>query len=139
MEITSTNIAAHFVTCMKCDKVWRTEKSMLCPHCEGAYGKPFLLDPLSVSQLMDAMRDFLDEDEYTGEEQDMRLALAMEDNCAWYNDEDPWYIQACWRIIQAKRFEGAFATDIGPAVDLFEARFRERVVLVNEDGNIPRV
>ncbi len=135
-EINSTRIAAHFVTCMECDKVWRTTNATRCPHCAQAYGLPFQLDPLSQSQLMDAMRDFGNEEEYKDEDELMRFALAMEDNCSWYREEDPWYTQTCWMVLREYHFDNP-TPHIQRAMEILEAQFRLRVVLVNERGNIP--
>ena len=139
MEITSTRIAAHFVTCMECDKVWRTTNATRCPHCAQAYGLPFQLDPLSQSQLMDAMRDFGNEEEYKDHDGDdiMRLALAMEDNCQWFNYEDPWYTQTCWMVLREYLRDNPPTPHIERAMEILEAQFQERVVLVDERGNIP--
>ena len=100
IEITSTRIAAHFVTCAPCGNVWRTTNATRCPRCAQAYGLPFQLDDLRASQLMEAMSDFGNEEEYKEEDDIMRLALAMEDHCQWFNDEDPWYTQTCWMVLR---------------------------------------
>ena len=156
MEITSTRIAAHFVTCMECDKVWRTTNATRCPHCAQAYGLPFQLDPLSQSQLMDAMRDFGNEEEYKDHDGDdiMRLALAMEDplsfrqrilarfqramdHCQWFNDEDPWYTQTCWMVLREYLRDNPPTPHIERAMEILKDQFQERVVLVDERGNVP--
>ena len=136
-EITSTNIAAHFVTCMECNKVWRTTNATRCPHCAQAYGLPFQLDPLRASALMDAMRDFGNEEEYKDDEELMRFALAMEDNCPWYSEEDPWYSQTCWMHLREYLRDNPPTPHIERAMEIFEAQFQEKVVLVDERGNMP--
>ena len=135
MEITSTNIAANFVTCMACDFVWRTINNMLCPRCDRTYGIPFRLDPLAQSQLMDAMRDFGNEEEYKEDDELMRFALCLEDNCSWYREEDPWYSQTCWMVLREYHFDNP-TPHIQRAMDILEAQFQERVVLVDENGNV---
>jgi hypothetical protein len=136
-EITSMNIAAHFVTCMECNKVWRTTNATRCPHCAQAYGLPFQLDPLRASELMDATSDFGDEEEYKDEGELMRFALAMEDHCSWYNEEDPWYSQTCWMHLREYLRDNPPTPHIQKAMEIFEAQFQERVGLVDETGNIP--
>lgn len=135
-EINSTRIAAHFVTCMECNKVWRTINATRCPHCARAYGLTFKLDDMRAAQLMDAMRDFGNEEEYKDDEELMRFALAMEDNCSWYNEEDPWYSQTCWMHLREYLRDNPPTPHIERAMEIFEAQFRERVVLVDENGNV---
>ena len=137
IEITSTRIAAHFVTCAPCGMIWRTTNATRCPRCAQAYGLPFQLDDLRASQLMDAMREFGNEDEYKDENDVMRLALAMEDHCYWYNDEDPWYSQSCWMHLRDYLRDNPSIPTMERAMEIFEAQFQERVVLVDEHGNIP--
>jgi hypothetical protein len=136
-EINSTRIAAHFVTCTACDKVWRTINATRCPHCAQAYGLPFQLDPLRASQLMDAMRDFGNEEEYKHEDDIMRLALAMEDHCQWFNYEDPWYTQTCWMHLREYLRDNPPTPHIERAMEILKDQFQLRVVLVDERGNIP--
>ena len=85
---------------------------------------------------MDAMRDFGNEEEYKDEDELMRFALAMEDNCSWYREEDPWYTQTCWMDLREYHFDNP-TPHIQRAMEILEAQFRLRVVLVNERGNIP--
>ena len=150
IPITSTNIAANFVTCTVCEKVWRTIYNARCPRCDQEYGTPFQLNPLAQADLMDAMADFGNEEEYKDEDDIMRLALVMEDplsdrqrilarfhramdHCQWFNYEDPWYSQACWMVLR----EYADPTPyIQRAMEILEAQFQERVVLVDERGDI---
>jgi hypothetical protein len=124
---------------MECDKVWRTTNATRCPQCAQAYGLPFQLDPLSQSQLMDAMRDFGNEEEYKDHDGDdiMRLALAMEDNCQWFNYEDPWYTQTCWMVLREYLRDNPPTPHIERAMEILKDQFQERVVLVDERGNIP--
>ena len=140
IEITSTRIAAHFVTCAPCGNVWRTTNATRCPRCAQAYGLPFQLDDLRASQLMDAMADFGNEEEYKEEDDIMRLALAMEDHCQWFNDEDPWYTQTCWMVLREhlrEHLRDEPMPHIEKAMEILEAQFQERVVLVDERGNLP--
>lgn len=136
MEITSTNIAAHFVTCMGCNKVYRTTNATRCSHCTQAYGLPFQLDPLRASQLMDAMRDFADENEYKDDAELMRFALCLEDNCSWYREEDPWYSQTCWMHLREYLRDNPPTPHIERAMEIFDAQFRETVIHVDEHGNV---
>ncbi len=137
IEITSTRIAAHFVTCAPCGMIWRTTNATRCPRCAQAYGLPFQLDDLRASQLMDAMADFGNEEEYKDEGDDiMRLALVMEDHCQWFNYEDPWYTQTCWMVLREYHFDHP-TPHIQRAMEILEAQFQERVVLVDERGNLP--
>ena len=138
--ITSTRIAAHFVTCAPCGNVWRTTNATRCPRCAQAYGLPFQLDDLRASQLMEAMADFGNEEEYKEEDDIMRLALAMEDHCQWFNYEDPWYTQTCWMILREhlrEHLRDEPMPHIEKAMEILEAQFQERVVLVDERGNQP--
>ena len=137
INITSTRIAAHFVTCAPCGNVWRTTNATRCPRCAQAYGLPFQLDDLRASQLMEAMADFGNEEEYKDHDGDdiMRLALAMEDHCQWFNYEDPWYTQTCWMVLREYHFDHP-TPHIQRAMEIFEAQFQERVVLVDERGNL---
>ena len=140
IEITSTRIAAHFVTCAPCGNVWRTTNATRCPRCAQAYGLPFQLDDLRASQLMEAMADFGNEEEYKEEDDIMRLALAMEDHCQWFNDEDPWYTQTCWMVLREhlrEHLRDEPMPHIEKAMEILEAQFQERVVLVDERGNQP--
>jgi len=134
MNIRDTNIAAHFVTCLLCQHNWRTTNATRCPLCAQAYGVPFQLDPLRVSELMDAMRIFQDENEYKGEEDVMRLALTMEDNCPWFNDEDPWYSQACWMHLREFLRDEPPTPHVSRAMEIFEIQFRETIMNVDERG-----
>ena len=154
--ITSTRIAAHFVTCAPCGNVWRTTNATRCPRCAQAYGLPFQLDDLRASQLMEAMADFGNEEEYKEEDDIMRLALAMEDplsdrqrilarfqramdHCQWFNDEDPWYTQTCWMVLREhlrEHLRDEPMPHIEKAMEILEAQFQERVVLVDERGNL---
>jgi hypothetical protein len=136
-EINSTRIAAHFVTCMVCDMRWRTINATRCTRCAQAYGITFQLDPLRASALMDAMRDFGNEEEYKDDEELMRFALAMEDNCPWYSEEDPWYSQTCWMHLREYLRDNPPTPHIERAMEIFEAQFQEKVVLVDERGNMP--
>ena len=115
--------------------VWRSTNATRCTRCDGAYGRPFRLDDLRASHLMDAMADFGNEEEYKDEGDDiMRLALVMEDHCQWFNYEDPWYTQTCWMVLR----EYADPTPhIEKAMEIFEAQFQERVVLVDDRGDVP--
>ena len=134
IAITSTNIAANFVTCTVCENVWRTINNARCLRCDQEYGIPFQLNPLAQTDLMDAMADFGNEEEYKDEGDIMRLALVMEDHCQWFNYEDPWYTQACWMVLR----EYADPTPhIEKAMEILEAQFQERVVLVDERGDVP--
>ena len=140
IEITSTRIAAHFVTCAPCGMIWRTTNATRCPRCAQAYGLPFQLDDLRASQLMEAMADFGNEEEYKEEDDIMRLALAMEDHCQWFNDEDPWYTQTCWMVLREhlrEHLRDEPMPHIEKAMEILEAQFQERVVLVDERGNQP--
>ncbi len=83
---------------------------------------------------MDAMADF--GNEYKDEDDIMRLALAMEDNCQWFNDEDPWYTQTCWMVLREYHFDNP-TPHIQRAMEILEAQFQERVVLVDDRGNMP--
>ena len=134
-EINSTRIAAHFVTCEVCGMIWRTINATRCTRCGQCYGLPFQLDPLRAAALMDAMRDFGNEEEYKDESELMRFALAMEDNCSWYNEEDPWYSQTCWMVLREYHFDNP-TPHIERAMEIFEAQFQERVVFVDERGNV---
>ena len=119
--------------------MWRTTNATRCPQCAQAYGLPFHLDPLSQSQLMDAMSDFGNEEEYKDHDGDdiMRLALAMEDNCQWFNYEDPWYTQTCWMVLREYLRDNPPTPHIERAMEILKDQFQLRVVLVNERGNIP--
>ena len=154
IAINSTRIAAHFVTCEPCGMIWRTTNATRCTRCDGAYGRPFRLDDLRASHLMDAMADFGNEEEYKDEGDDtMRLALVMEDplserqrilarfhramdHCQWFDDEDPWYTQTCWMVLREYHFDNP-TPHIQRAMEILEAQFQERVVLVDERGNLP--
>jgi hypothetical protein len=137
IAINSTRIAAHFVTCEPCGMVWRSTNATRCSRCDGAYGRPFRLDDLRASHLMDAMADFGNEEEYKDEGDDtMRLALVMEDHCQWFNYEDPWYTQTCWMVLREYHFDNP-TPHIQRAMEILEAQFQERVVLVDERGNLP--
>jgi hypothetical protein len=129
--ITSTNIAARFVICMKCDKVWRTTDETCCLCCVDSNCISFQLDPLRATYLMDAMKEFENE-ENEDEDDVMRLAIAMEDHCSWYNEGDPWCSQTCWMYLR----NCPPVLHIKRAMEIFEASFQERVVLVDENGNI---
>jgi len=154
IEINSTRIAAHFVTCAPCGMIWRTTNATRCPRCAQAYGLPFQLDDLRASQLMDAMANFGNEEEYKDHDGDdiMRLALAMEDplserqrilarfqramdHCQWFNYEDPWYTQTCWMVLREHHFDHPMP-HLQRAMEILEAQFQERVVLVDERGNL---
>lgn len=136
-EINSTRIAAHFVTCANCGMIWRTINATRCPRCAQCYGLTFQLDPLRASALMDAMRDFGNEEEYKDDEELMRFALAMEDNCPWYSEEDPWYSQTCWMHLREYLRDNPPTPHIERAMEIFKAQFQEKVVLVDERGNMP--
>jgi hypothetical protein len=137
IAITSTRIAAHFVTCEPCGMIWRSTNATRCTRCAQAYGRPFCLDDLRASHLMDAMADFGNEEEYKDEGDDiMRLALVMEDHCQWFNYEDPWYTQTCWMVLREYHFDNP-TPHIQRAMEILEAQFQERVVLVDERGNLP--
>jgi hypothetical protein len=86
---------------------------------------------------MDAMRDFGNEEEYKDDEELMRFALAMEDNCPWYSEEDPWYSQTCWMHLREYLRDNPPTPHIERAMEIFEAQFQEKVVLVDERGNMP--
>jgi hypothetical protein len=86
---------------------------------------------------MDAMRDFGNEEEYTDEDELMRFALAMEDNCSWYNEEDPWYTQTCWMHLREYLRDNPPTPQIERAMEILKDQFQRRVVLVDERGNIP--
>jgi len=133
MDIHDTNIAAHFVTCMICNKVWRTPGVMRCPRCARAYGLPFLLDLLRNDQLMDAMREFENENK-ENEDDILRMAIAMEDNCSWYDEEDPWYSQTCWMCLREYLRENPPTPHIQRAMEIFEIQFRASIQNVDEDG-----
>ena len=135
IAINSTRIAAHFVTCEPCGMIWRTTNATRCTRCAGAYGRPFQLDDLRASHLMDAMADFGNEEEYKDEDDIMRLALVMEDHCQWFDDEDPWYTQTCWMVLREYHFDNP-TPHIEKAMEILEAQFQERVVLVDERGDI---
>ena len=140
IAINSTRIAAHFVTCEPCGMIWRTTGATRCTRCDQAYGLPFQLDDLRASHLMDAMADFGNEEEYKDEDDIMRLALAMEDHCQWFNDEDPWYTQTCWMVLREhlrEHLRDEPMPHIEKAMEILEAQFQERVVLVDERGNLP--
>jgi len=136
IAITSTNIAANFVTCTVCENVWRTINNARCLRCDQEYGIPFQLNPLAQTDLMDAMADFGNEEEYKDEDDIMRLALVMEDHCQWFNYEDPWYTQTCWMVLREYHFDNP-TPHIQRAMEILEAQFQERVVLVDERGNLP--
>ena len=135
MEITSTNIAAHFMTCTQCNMIWRSTHSMICPLCAQIHGTPFRLTPQAYMQLMDAMMEFEGE-EKEDEDDILRLALAMERHCFWYNYEDPWFSQACW-IYLRDHLGGHPNIHILRAMEIFDNQFRNMVIHVDENGNMP--
>lgn len=136
MEITSTNIAAHFVTCTECNMVWRSIHSMICPLCAQIHGTPFRLTLQAQSQLMAAMMEFEGE-EKEDEDDILRLAIAMERHCLWYNYEDPWFSQACWMYLREYLWNNPPSTHIERAMEIFDALFRNTVIHVDENGNMP--
>jgi hypothetical protein len=83
---------------------------------------------------MDAMRDFGNEEEYKDEDELMRFALAIEDNCSWYNEEDPWYSQTCWMHLREYLRVNPSMPHIERAMEIFNTQFQERVVFVDENG-----
>ena len=136
MEITSTNIAAHFMTCTQCNMIWRSTHSMICPLCAQIHGTPFRLTLQAQSQLMDAMMEFEGE-EKEDEDDILRLAIAMERHCSWYNYEDPWFSQTCWMHLREYLWNNPPSTHIERAMEIFDAQFRNMVIHVDENGNMP--
>ena len=134
MEINSTNISAHFMFCSECNMIWRSIHSMMCPLCAQIHGTPFRMLPWQESQLMDAMTEFGDEEK--GEDEDARLALAMERHCSWYDHADPWFSQACWMLLRA-HLRNNPSTHIERAMEIFDDQFRNTVIHVDERGNMP--
>ena len=86
-------------------------------------------------QLMDAMMEFEGE-EKEDEDDILRLALAMERHCFWYNYEDPWFSQACW--MHLREYLRDYPSDhILRAMEIFDNQFRNMVIHVDENGNMP--
>lgn len=136
IDIRSTNVRAHFVTCTACDKVWRTTTATRCPRCAQRFGLTFALDGLRASQLMDAMREFETENK-EDEDDELRLAIAMEDNCQWYNYEDPWYSQTCYMNLHEYLRDLPPTPHIERAMEIFRAQFQTTVANVDENGEMP--
>jgi hypothetical protein len=102
------DIHSLILQCSDCDRYWRSNKIERCIHCAREYGLPYFLDPLRRLALFQALQDipvgtimpFPGAPSEEDEENAMQFAIAMEDNCPWYDEKDPVCVQACWLALQ---------------------------------------
>ena len=102
------DVRAPILQCSDCDRYWRAYKPERCIHCAREYGLPYFLDPLRRLALFQAVQSIplntvwpfpgttTDEDK----ENALEFAIAIEDNCSWYDEKDPVCVQACWLALQ---------------------------------------
>ncbi len=134
MEITDTNINAHIVSCVKCDKVWRSVKATRCPRCTQAFGVPHLISQLEHAQFLEAMDEFTKKFNKDEDDETVCLILAMEKHCPWYSSGNPWHSQACWMRLREYLLDNPRTYEIERAMSVFHEIFVEQVVLVDEMG-----
>jgi len=104
------DIRSLILDCSHCDGVWRSYKPERCIYCSREYGLPYTLDPLRRLALFEAIQTIpvntvwpfpglrTEEDD----ENSLQFAIAIEDNCSWYDPEDPVCVQACWLALQER-------------------------------------
>jgi hypothetical protein len=104
------DIRSLILQCSDCDRYWRAEQPERCIHCAREYGTPYFLDPLRRLALFEAVQaiplDVVMPFPGTHTEEDkenaLQFAIALEDNCPWYDSEDPVCVQACWLALQER-------------------------------------
>ena len=104
------DIRSLILQCSDCDRVWRSCKIERCIYCAREYGMPYFLDPLRRLALFEAVQaiplDVVMPFPGTHTEEDkenaLQFAIALEDNCSWYDSEDPICVQACWLALQER-------------------------------------
>lgn len=104
------DIRALILQCSDCDRYWRSDKIERCIYCAREYGLPYFIDPLRRLELFQAVQSIppntvwpfpgttTDEDK----ENAMQFAIALEDNCSWYDYKDPVCVQACWLALKER-------------------------------------
>jgi len=109
MQATS-DIRSLILQCSDCDRYWRSNKPERCIYCAREYGLPYFLDPLRRLALFQALQAIpvntvmpfpgacTEEDK----ENALQFAIEMEDNCSWYDENDPVCVQACWLTLQER-------------------------------------
>ena len=102
------DIRCLLLECSDCCGVWRAYKPERCIYCAREYGLPYTLDPLRRLALFQAIQSIpvntvwpfpggrTDEDD----ENAMQFAIALEDNCQWFDYRDPICVQSCWLALQ---------------------------------------
>jgi hypothetical protein len=102
------DIRALILQCSDCDRYWRAYKVERCIHCAREYGLPYFIDPLRRLALFEAVRSiplntvwpFPGATTEEDKENALQFAIALEDNCPWYDEKDPVCVQAAWLAIQ---------------------------------------
>jgi len=127
MNIHDYQIAAHFVTCMECNKVWRTLGVTRCPRCDQRSGRTFQLDDDNTRQLAYIIRTAQCE----------RTLLHLIDTaCEWYDYRNPWHIQHCWMNIREYLRDEPSTLHLESAMNLLEVQFHANIFHVDENGEL---